>query len=100
MSSSRWTPRWVLRKIRLDEGEFEVCYDEVTGLYVCPLCSPECKREVDKIPEETSYFLNEKDLVYHIKVHPRKPWNRRTQRRKIPEEIERDNEEDENEDDS
>ncbi|MUN28723.1 hypothetical protein [Sulfuracidifex metallicus] len=92
--SNRWNPTWKIVKIVVDDKETEVCYDESSKLYVCPECSPECKRGV--LPTYSSYFFNAEDLARHLKAHKYALWTKKVISNKSEIEIET-QEEDEDE---
>ena len=73
--SSRWTPKWAVKKVSVDGKEVEVCYDSETMLYACPLCSPACKN--GGAIDSGSYFFTEEDLIEHLRAHKVMAWTRR-----------------------
>jgi len=74
--------------VRLSEDkEIEICYDEVTKLYACPICSPECKKGL--LPDQGSYFFSIEDLKLHIEAHKTTLW---TKIKKVEEEEEEEEE--------
>ncbi|MCI2414271.1 MAG: hypothetical protein MPF33_03300 [Candidatus Aramenus sp.] len=89
---NRWTPKWKKTEIDVDGKKYEVCYDEVTRLYACPMCSPVCLN--GGIPDHGSYFFHQADLVKHIKAHKYSLWTK-----KRPAEAEEEEEEEEGEED-
>ncbi len=89
--SLRWTPKWVIRKIKLDEAEVEVCFDETTKLYACPICVPQCRS--GGLSNEGSYFFSVDDLIEHLKAHKTTPW--RVRKIEAVEEEETEDEEEE-----
>ncbi|MEM1626973.1 MAG: hypothetical protein QXV69_06825 [Sulfolobaceae archaeon] len=93
--STRWIPSWkvVLLKLSADK-ELEVCYDEVTKLYACPICSPECKKGL--LPGHGSYFFNIEDLKLHIEAHKSTLWAK-VKKVEVEEEEEEEREEEEEE---
>ena len=61
-----WNPNWEIMKV---SGR-DVCYDRKSGLYLCPLCVPQCLKVNLLIPKkEASYFLTKEDLLIHIQLH-------------------------------
>ncbi|MDT7875465.1 MAG: hypothetical protein RXQ80_00215 [Sulfolobaceae archaeon] len=81
--SSRWIPRWKTIEIQIDDKKVEVCFDEVSKLYACPLCTPICKK--GGIPDYGTYFFSVDDLKEHLIAHGTAYW---TKKIKVEEEEE------------
>jgi hypothetical protein len=72
--SNRWIPRWKVVELIYADRSVEVCYDESTRLYACPLCSPVCKE--NGVPDYGSYFTNQEDLKFHLEAHLNERWRK------------------------
>lgn len=70
--STRWSPKWRLIKINVKGKDIEVCYDDNLKMYACPLCNPICKQ--GGIPDYSSYFYHQEDLIEHIAAHKYSLW--------------------------
>ncbi|BDB97047.1 hypothetical protein [Saccharolobus caldissimus] len=71
--STRWIPKWKVIEIEYNNRRTTICYDEVTKLYACPLCSPNCGKE-GVSPDYGSYFFNLEDLKRHLNSHKQGFW--------------------------
>ncbi len=80
--STRWSPSWKLIKIDIESKEIDICYDSTSKLYVCPLCSPECKK--GELPTYSSYFFNVEDLKRHLDAHKNELWRKKGNRVREP----------------
>ena len=86
-STTRWIPNWKLLTIEIENKKIEICFDEVSKLYACPYCVPQCKK--GGIPDYGSYFFNIEDLKEHIKAHRLGLWLKKEEREEEEEEEER-----------
>ncbi|BBG24571.1 hypothetical protein [Sulfuracidifex tepidarius] len=93
--STRWNPSWKIVKTTIDKEEVDVCYDSSSKLYVCPLCSPECKR--GELPTYSSYFFNLEDMKRHMQAHKYELWKKKMTRANETKVEESEDEEIENE---
>lgn len=84
--SSRWVPKWEVRKVKVNQREEDVCFDPETKMFACPRCSPVCLN--GGLPDSGSYFFNEKDLVEHLLAHKYSLWTKRRAQEKDAEEEE------------
>ncbi|AHC51106.1 hypothetical protein SUSAZ_03340 [Sulfolobus acidocaldarius SUSAZ] len=82
-STTRWTPKWKTVKIKLNDKDIDICFDEITKLYACPICAPECKK--GNTPNYGAYFFSLDDLKEHILSHNFSYW---LKKRKTEEEEE------------
>ncbi len=70
--SSRWLPKWKKLDIEVSSKKIDVCFDEITKLYACPLCSPSCLKGGSQ--DYGTYFFNLDDLKRHIISHKEAFW--------------------------
>jgi hypothetical protein len=91
--STRWNPNWRIIEIEIAGKKVEICFDEVTKLYACPLCSSECKKGL--LPTQGSYFFSVEDLKFHIEAHKLSLWSKTKREEEEEEEEETEEEEEE-----
>ena len=87
MSTTRWIPKWKIVKINAGEKEIEICFDEVSKLYACPICTPICKK--GGIPDYGAYFFTIDDLKEHLEAHKESLWSKKPSRVEEEEEEEK-----------
>ncbi|MEJ2770088.1 MULTISPECIES: hypothetical protein [unclassified Stygiolobus] len=100
-STTRWIPKWKIIQLLTENKTIDVCFDEISQLYACPICTPICKK--GGIPDYGAYFFTVDDLKNHLEAHKESLWSKKTRRVEEEEEeekvrVEEEEEEDENQD--
>ncbi|BCU70524.1 hypothetical protein [Stygiolobus caldivivus] len=98
MSTTRWIPKWKIIQITSENKNVEVCFDEVSQLYACPICTPICKK--GGIPDYGAYFFTIDDLKDHLEAHKESLWNKKSREEEEEEDEKVRVEEEEEEDES
>ncbi|MEM4943133.1 MAG: hypothetical protein QW214_01015 [Saccharolobus sp.] len=70
--STRWLPKWKTIEIEYNSKKITICYDEISKLYACPICSPSCVK--GSVQDYGTYFFNLEDLKKHIDAHKQGLW--------------------------
>lgn len=73
---SFWEPRWVRKRFESHGITIVTCYDIVTSLIVCPICSsvsvdelcPE-NRDSSIVVTDAAFFITIEDLINHMRTH-------------------------------
>lgn len=91
-----WEPRWVRKKVSHAGIEIETCFDEVSKLYLCPLCvkidelCPEGK-ETNVVSENIITFFTVEDLIRHLRSHAHKHLQKKIATEKLELEVKNEN---------
>ncbi len=72
-----WEPKWVRKTINYEGIELEVCFDEESKLFLCPVCNnPEryCPGDspTNIVSEDLVTFFTLDDLIRHLRTHAHK----------------------------
>jgi len=69
--SFSWKPKWKKVVIKNHGIRITTAYDEVSGLYACPLCiNIDELVKYGRVPDEKiPFFYSIRDLIFHIISH-------------------------------